>query len=62
VDPAWSIQYAVADVYRIDAPHDYLTHDEFFVDEPVWLRPDDVAQGKDTVVDAAVQWISSQTP
>jgi hypothetical protein len=61
IDPHWSIQYACEDAYRIDNPHDYLTHDEFPVDEPVWLRPDDVAQGKDTVVDAAVRWIDSQT-
>jgi Peptidase family S41/Tricorn protease C1 domain len=59
-DPAWSIRYACADAYRVDDPHDYLTHDEFVVDEPVWLRPDDVAQGKDTVVDAALRWIDSK--
>jgi C-terminal processing protease CtpA/Prc len=62
VDPDWRMQYACADAYRINKPYDYLTHDEFVVDEPVWLRPDDVAQGKDTVVDAAVRWIGSQTP
>jgi hypothetical protein len=61
-DPDWSMQYACADAYRINDPHEYLTHDEFPVDEPVWLRPDDVAHGKDTVVDAAVRWIESQTP
>jgi hypothetical protein len=60
-DPDWSMQYAWADAYRIDAPHNYLTHDELDVDEPVWLRPDDVAQGTDTVVDAAIRWIGSQT-
>jgi hypothetical protein len=30
------------------------------VDERVWLRPDDVAVGKDTVVEAALQWINQQ--
>jgi Peptidase family S41/Tricorn protease C1 domain len=60
-DPNWSMQYACADAHRIDNPHEYLTHDEFPVDEPVWLRPDDVAHGTDTVVDAAVRWIDSQT-
>jgi C-terminal processing protease CtpA/Prc len=60
-DPDWSMQYACADAYRIDAPHNYLTHDEFVVDEPVWLRPEDVAAGRDTVVDAAIRWIGSQT-
>jgi Peptidase family S41 len=61
LDPSWSASYASADAYRIDNPHDYLTHDEFPVDEPVWLTPDDVAEGNDTVVDAALRWISSQT-
>jgi len=62
IDPGWRITYACADAYRIDDPHNYLTHDELPVDEPVWLRPDDVAQGKDTVVDVALRWINSQTP
>jgi len=35
----------------------FLTHDPFPVDHPVWLTPDDVAVGRDTVVEAAVQWI-----
>jgi Peptidase family S41/Tricorn protease C1 domain len=61
-DPGWSTRYACADAYRINDPQEYLTHDEFVVEEPVWLRPDDVAEGKDTVVDAAVRWIDSQTP
>jgi hypothetical protein len=61
LDPSWSASYALADAYRIDNPHDYLTHDEFPVDEPMWLTPDDVAEGNDTVVDAALRWISSQT-
>jgi hypothetical protein len=61
-DPQWSLRYACADAHRIDDPHEYLTHDEFQVDEPVWLRPDDVAQGNDTVVDAAMHWIDSQNP
>jgi hypothetical protein len=61
-EPDWNIDYACEDAYRISAPHDYLSHDEFPVDEPVWLRPDDVAQGRDTVVKAAVDWINGQTP
>jgi hypothetical protein len=62
LEPGWTVRYACGDAFRVDAPHDYLTHDELPVDERVWLRPDDVAQGKDTVVDAAVHWITSQTP
>lgn len=62
LEPGWSSRYACADAYRINEPHDYLTHDEFVVDEPVWLRPRDVAEGRDTVVDAAMRWIDSATP
>ena len=43
-------------------PTNYLTHDEFVVDEPVWLEPDDVARGLDTVVEAAKAWILQTTP
>lgn len=35
----------------------FLTRDSFPVDHPVWLTPEDVAAGRDTVVEAAVQWI-----
>ena len=38
-----------------------MTHREFQVDEPVWLLPDDVAHGDDTVVKAAIDWINSMT-
>jgi Peptidase family S41/Tricorn protease C1 domain len=60
-EPGWHIEYGCADTYRISAPHDYLTHDDLPVDQPVWLRPDDVANGKDTVVEAAIDWINDQT-
>jgi hypothetical protein len=61
LEPGWSARYAPVNTYLIDEPHDYLTHRDFPVDVPVWLRPDDVAQGKDAVVDAALHWINSQT-
>jgi hypothetical protein len=38
---------------------DFLTHDPLAVDYPVWLTPDDVAAGRDSVVEAAVQWITT---
>jgi hypothetical protein len=55
--PNWYVAIAAADAYRVDAPQDYLTHDEVRVDEPVWLTPDDVARGRDSVVEAALTWI-----
>jgi hypothetical protein len=62
LDPEWADAVAVADAFLIDKPHDYLTHDEFVVDEPVWLTPADVAAGRDTVVEAAAAWIRAQSP
>jgi len=58
----WTARYAVADAYRLTAPGDYLTHDEFLVDHPVWLMPNDVAAGRDTVVEAAIDWIETTLP
>lgn len=57
--PDWSARYARYDAYLVSDPSNYLTHDEFPVDEPVWLTPDDVAQGRDSVVEAAVAWINA---
>lgn len=51
------VLYAASDAYLLTDPENYLTHDEFFPDEHVWLEPADVAQGKDTVVEAALDWI-----
>ncbi|MFC0625999.1 S41 family peptidase [Kribbella deserti] len=59
LDAGWLSAVAVWEAYRVGAPNNYLTHDEFAVDEPVSLTPDDVAAGRDTVVDAAVDWIST---
>ena len=56
----WAV--ADADAYRLSAPQDYLTHDEFPVDDPVWLEPDDVARGIDSVAEAAIRWISNHAP
>jgi len=57
----WFSRYAFSDAYLVSEPNDYLTHDEFVVDEEVWLLPDDVAQGFDTVVESAISWIENQT-
>ncbi len=60
LDPTWSARYAAYDAYYVTAPNRYLTHDEFPVDEHVWLTPDDVVKGKDTVVERARAWIAGQ--
>jgi hypothetical protein len=59
--PDWTeTRVAETNTYAVGAPHDFLIHSEFPVDEPVWLRPDDVAAGRDTVVEAAVRWLRQQ--
>jgi hypothetical protein len=51
--------YAYADAFLVSNPGEYLTHDPLPVDHPVWLEPDDVVEGIDTVVEAAVAWIEN---
>lgn len=58
-NPYWSCRYAPSECYLLSAPDEYLTHRGFPVDEDVWLTPDDVARGEDTVVKAAMTWIRS---
>lgn len=55
----WSCRLAPSESYLLSAPDEYLTHRGFPVDEDVWLTPDDVARGEDTVVKAAMAWIRS---
>ena len=58
-DDEWRATFAFADAFVLFNPGEYLTHDPLTVDDPVWLIPDDVADGTDTVVEAAVDWIRS---
>jgi len=58
--PGWFARIAETNTYSVGAPGNYLIHSEFPVDQSVWLRPDDVAAGKDTVVNAAVAWLHQQ--
>jgi hypothetical protein len=56
----WFGLCAVADAHLVGEPGQYLTHDEFPVDEPVWFTPASVARGEDDVVHAALQWMRSE--
>jgi hypothetical protein len=58
LNPDWYARYAQVDFYELKNPGIYLTHVEFPVDEKVWLTPAMVAQGKDDVVEAALEWIN----
>jgi len=55
--PNWDARVAETNTFLVRSPGHYLTHREFPVDERVWLRPRDVAAGKDTVVGAALAWL-----
>lgn len=55
----WGGRYAEVESYLQNDPDQHLTRIEFPVDEEVWLTPDNVAEGHDNVVDAAVDWINN---
>jgi hypothetical protein len=61
IAPYFWITTATGSGYLIDG-HQYLAHTGVQPDELVWLTPDDVARGRDTVVHAAIRWIESQWP
>jgi hypothetical protein len=55
----WWCRYTPWNTFLAGDPDNYLTHGMVEIDEDVWLTPDDVAQGNDTVVEAAEAWINS---
>lgn len=59
LNTGWTSAYAPYDSYIYTIPDSYLTHEEFTVDENVWLTPSLVRQGRDDVVEAALHWIDS---
>jgi hypothetical protein len=59
--PDFVFVYVPYDSYELNNPGVYLTHKEFTVDEDVWLTPAKVAQGRDDVVEAALDWINTLT-
>ena len=61
VGPFWWLTAATGSGYLIDGHH-YLAHTGVQPDVEVWLTPDDVAQGRDTVVEAAIRWIMGSYP
>jgi hypothetical protein len=60
-NPFWAGRYANSDAYLVSEPGNNLTHEEFPVDEDVWQTQEAVVQGKDAVVDAAIEWIDQTT-
>ncbi len=58
-NPDWLISITPGNGYLVNDPDNYISRMESRVDEEVWLTPDDVAQGYDTVVEAAIEWIQN---
>jgi len=55
----WYINYSVSDMFHANNPDVYLNRREFPIDFPVWHNRDDVAMGKDAVVEKALDWINN---
>jgi hypothetical protein len=53
------MSYSTADAFHVSKPGVFLSRSEFPIDEPVWFNADDVAQGKDPVVESAFAWMTS---
>jgi hypothetical protein len=55
----WQFAVTTGNAYLVSNPGNYLAHTELAVDEEVWFTQEDVANGDDTVVKAALKWINS---
>ncbi|MCJ7553749.1 MAG: T9SS type A sorting domain-containing protein, partial [Ignavibacteriaceae bacterium] len=55
----WTIRYSYGDMYHLGDPGVYLNKKESPIDFPVWLNPDDIANGYDTVVEEARGWMNN---
>jgi hypothetical protein len=57
----WSFTKGTGSGYLVDG-HTYLAHIGVQPDVKIWLERDDVANGRDTVVEAAMSWIEGRWP
>ncbi|MBK7377937.1 MAG: T9SS type A sorting domain-containing protein [Ignavibacteriales bacterium] len=55
----WYMRHSAGDKFHINNPGVYLNRAKFPIDFPVWHNRDDVAQGKDAVVEKALDWINN---
>ena len=56
----WFVSLTNSAMYLVST-HEYLGHVGLEPDEPVWFTREDAANGIDTVVEAALAWIDSET-
>lgn len=57
-DPSWFVSRGHSAQY-LASNHEYITRTALQPDERIWFERDDVAQGIDTVIKAAMSWIAS---
>ena len=57
----WKLHYSISDMYHLSQSGLYLNRSEFPLDEPVWFNADDVATGKDPVIERAMAWMAGLT-
>lgn len=55
----WYMSYSFLDKYNINNPNVYLNRKEYPIDFPVWHNRNDVAAGKDAIVEKALEWINN---
>jgi len=55
----WTLRYSICDQFHVVRPGSYLNREEFPLDIPVWFDPYDVAEGNDTVVEKAIEWMEN---
>ena len=57
--PGWYINYSKQDFALVSNQSYFLNRKELPIDFPVWHNKDDVAQGKDAVVETALEWMGN---
>ena len=57
--PGWDLRHSIQDIFYVSNPGVYFNRAEFPIDFPVWHNRDDVAMGKDAVVEKALWWINN---
>ncbi len=55
----WKLHYSISDMFHKSEPGNYLNRKEFPIDFPVWFNKDNVAMGRDDVVEKALGWINN---
>jgi hypothetical protein len=55
----WVLRYSIGDMFHVNSPDQYLNRTEFPIDFPIWHNPAAAANGRDAVVERALEWITN---